>query len=73
MAALFDRYSEIKRTLIARFGELGEPILPTGMIPLTSMVTLLRYGEEPGAEIFFENGDKRPIPLGDLPQFVTEN
>ena len=120
MAALFDHYSEIKRTLIARFEELGglctrlgneklrvlcsetgeklaadcfylvvlgqfkrgkstlinsllgEPVLPTGMIPLTSMVTLLRYGEVPGVEILFENGDKRPIPLDDLPQFVTE-
>jgi GTPase SAR1 family protein len=59
-----------KSTLINSL--LGEPILPTGMIPLTSMVTLLRYGEEPGAEIWFENGDKRPIPLDDLPQFVTE-
>jgi len=59
-----------KSTLINSL--LGEPVLPTGMIPLTSMVTLLRYGEGPGAEIWFENGDKRPIPLDDLPQFVTE-
>ena len=51
---------------------VGADLLPTGVVPLTSVVTLLRYGDAPGATVVFENGETRAVPLDTLPDYVTE-
>jgi GTP-binding protein EngB required for normal cell division len=51
---------------------LGTDLLPTGVVPLTSVVTLLRYGDTPGATVVFENGETRAVPLDTLSDYVTE-
>lgn len=51
---------------------VGADILPTGVVPLTSVVTLLHYGDTPGATVVFENGETRAVPLDTLPDYVTE-
>ena len=51
---------------------LGVPVLPTGVLPLTSVVTRLRWGEVPSAQIRFEDGASREIPIDQLNEFVTE-
>jgi len=51
---------------------VGADLLPTGVVPLTSVVTLVRYGDTPGATVVFENGKTCAIPLDTLPDYVTE-
>ena len=43
-----------KSTLINAL--LGESILPTAIVPLTSVVTVLGYGEHLNIEVLFHNG-----------------
>jgi len=59
-----------KSTLINAL--LGDPILPTAIIPLTSVVTILTYGESLTIEVRFHNGQKRRISHGELVDFITE-
>jgi hypothetical protein len=35
---------------------LGAELLPTGVVPLTSVVTRVHYGEAPSATVTFDNG-----------------
>jgi glycosyltransferase involved in cell wall biosynthesis len=51
---------------------LGAPILPVSVVPLTSVVTVLVYGETPGARVFFKNGKAVDIPVKSLSDYVTE-
>ncbi len=51
---------------------LGVDLLPTGVVPLTSVVTRLQYGETAAATVVFENGEQRPVALNALPDYVTE-
>jgi GTP-binding protein EngB required for normal cell division len=53
-------------------GLLGAELLPTGVVPLTSVVTRLHYGEAAGATVTFENGAVQPVPIAELPDYVTE-
>jgi hypothetical protein len=52
---------------------IGEPILPTGVVPVTSVVTVVRYGAERGARIRLATGEWQPIPLGSLAAYVSED
>ncbi|MGV8075143.1 MAG: dynamin family protein [Syntrophobacteraceae bacterium] len=51
---------------------LGEKILPTAIVPLTSVVTILRYGPELKIEVHYRNDKHEVIDLPDLPSFITE-
>jgi GTP-binding protein EngB required for normal cell division len=51
---------------------LGANLLPTGVVPLTSVVTLMQYGEHPLVTVVFENGQERTVDLDALPEYVTE-
>jgi len=51
---------------------LGESILPTAIIPLTSVVTILRYGPKLKVEVEYLNGRLEGIDLASLPAFITE-
>jgi hypothetical protein len=51
---------------------LGADLLPTGVIPLTSVVTRLQYGDIPAVTVSFDNGDLRAVELDALPDYVTE-
>lgn len=51
---------------------LGAELLPTGVIPLTSVVARLAYGERPAASIVFENAEVRPAALTELADYATE-
>ncbi len=51
---------------------LGADILPVSVVPLTSIVTVLVYGETPGAKVFFKNGKTVDIPVESLSDYVTE-
>jgi len=51
---------------------LGETILPTAIIPLTSVVTILRYGKQLKIEVAFHNGQMEEVDLSRLPEYITE-
>ena len=59
-----------KSTLINAL--LGKPVLPTAIVPLTSVVTILSYGEQLGIEVFFTNGERREISPEELVDYITE-
>jgi small GTP-binding protein len=59
-----------KSTLINAL--LGEPILPTAIVPLTSVVTVLGYGEHLNIEVLFQNGARRQISQPELLEYITE-
>ncbi|NOY68840.1 MAG: hypothetical protein GXP53_05020 [Deltaproteobacteria bacterium] len=51
---------------------LGEKVLPTSIVPLTSVVTILRYGEKAGARVDFLDGKSIDIKLSEIQKYVTE-
>ena len=51
---------------------LGINLLPVGVVPVTAIVTRIRFAEKPGLFILHENGDKTSHPLHELSQYVTE-
>jgi small GTP-binding protein len=59
-----------KSTLINAL--LGEAVLPTAIVPLTSVVTILSYGDRLGIEVHFRNGQKREISKEELGEYITE-
>ncbi|MEJ5330139.1 MAG: dynamin family protein [Desulfobaccales bacterium] len=59
-----------KSTLINAL--LGEALLPTAIIPLTSVVTILTYGEQVRIEVRFQDGSTRLISPPELVDYITE-
>jgi GTPase SAR1 family protein len=59
-----------KTTLINSL--LGAEILPTAVVPLTSIATILKYGEALDIKVYFNDGRVNEIVPENLPQYVTE-
>jgi ribosome biogenesis GTPase A len=59
-----------KSTLINAL--LGEAVLPTAIVPLTSVVTILGYGEQLNIRVHFQNGETRQISKSELVDYITE-
>ena len=51
---------------------LGKELLPVAIIPLTSIITVLNYGENLRIKVFFESGSNKEIFLDELPLYITE-
>jgi GTP-binding protein EngB required for normal cell division len=51
---------------------IGDKLLPTSIVPLTSIVTVLRFGDRPKIEVLFKDGTRREIDRGTLTEYVTE-
>jgi tRNA U34 5-carboxymethylaminomethyl modifying GTPase MnmE/TrmE len=51
---------------------VGERILPSGVVPVTAVVTLVRHGEDRHARIRYATGGWQDVAVADLPSFVTE-
>ncbi|MGQ9587616.1 MAG: dynamin family protein [Thermoplasmata archaeon] len=51
---------------------IGSRILPTGVVPLTSVITKLCFGENTSAEIAFRDGKRVVVDASCLDQYVTE-
>lgn len=59
-----------KTSLLNAF--VGTSLLPTGVLPLTSIVTIVRYGATPKVHVKFLDNSTCEIGMGDLPLYVTE-
>jgi len=52
---------------------VGAPVLPIGVAPVTSAITVLRYGERPTARVSFEDGRCEEVAVDDLGAYVSES
>ena len=83
LAALLDRL-EAARLRVLVVGEakrgkstlvnalLGRDVLPSGVTPLTTVTTTVRYGNDERAEVRFFDGHDEKHPLTALDDLVTE-
>lgn len=51
---------------------LGQSVLPVGVVPLTSIVTVLRYGTAPAARVEFQSGELCSIGMHAIADYATE-
>jgi len=51
---------------------LGAEVLPAAVVPLTSVVTAVTWGEEVRARVAYHDGREEEVRVQDLPRFVTE-
>jgi small GTP-binding protein len=51
---------------------LGKDLLPTSIIPLTSIITVLKYGDKIKAVVFMDNGSKKEISIEEIQLYATE-
>jgi GTPase Era involved in 16S rRNA processing len=68
--ACVGQFKRGKSTLINAL--IGQPILPTGFIPVTAVPTVIRFGDRPKARIRTPEADWKDIRISDLRQYVTE-
>lgn len=52
---------------------LGKDILPTGVLPLTSVVTEIRYAAVPSARVVYQSGHEDDVALSDIAEYITES
>ncbi|MFT3803599.1 MAG: dynamin family protein [Burkholderiaceae bacterium] len=52
---------------------LGAQVLPTGVVPVTSIVTLLQNTPSEFVEVAWESGRTERVPMSALPDYVTES
>jgi len=67
--ACLGQFKRGKSTLLNAL--VGQPLLPSGIIPITTAVTVLRWGSELRARVWLEQ-DWREIGVGDLAAYVSE-
>ncbi len=51
---------------------LGEDLLPTGVLPLTSVATMIHYGPERRGLVSFRDGNTMQVDPADIGRYVTE-
>jgi len=51
---------------------IGETVVPTGVVPVTTVPTVIRYGDQRAARVQSANRSWAPIPLADVEQYVSE-
>ncbi len=52
---------------------IGAPVLPMGVAPVTSAITVLRHGKTPVARVSFQDGRSESVAVGDLGDYVSES
>jgi Dynamin family len=68
--ACVGQFKRGKSTLINAV--IGQPVLPTGFIPVTAIPTVIRFGEKANARVRTCEGSWKEIQGSDLKQYVTE-
>jgi hypothetical protein len=51
---------------------IGEPILPSGVVPVTAVPTILRFGVRLGARVRLRSGEWTQIAIADIEEYVSE-
>jgi hypothetical protein len=68
--ACVGQFKRGKSTLLGAL--LGERILPTGVLPVTTLPTVVRYGKSRSARVRFQGGNWKDIAPEELTQYVSE-
>jgi GTPase Era involved in 16S rRNA processing len=69
--AVFGRFKAGKSSFLNHL--TGRDVLPIGVVPLTAVVTRLRYADRERAEVCFLDGAAKNILLGDIGLYVGES
>ena len=69
--AVFGRFKAGKSSFLNSLA--SRAVLPIGVVPLTSVITRLRYGPAEKAEALFLNGTARTVPVGEIGSYVCED
>jgi tRNA U34 5-carboxymethylaminomethyl modifying GTPase MnmE/TrmE len=67
---VFGEFKRGKTTFVNAL--LGAEMLPAAVVPLTSVVTAVTWGEEVRVRITYEGGREEEVPARELGRFVTE-
>jgi len=52
---------------------VGQPVLPTGVVPVTSAVTVMRHGPAPASRVWFADGRSLDVDPSRIGEYVSEN
>lgn len=64
---------QFKRGKTTRINSLiGKEILPSSVVPLTSIVTILKFGKEINSKVFMQDNSEKKICIEDLADYITE-
>jgi len=69
--AIFGQFKAGKSSFINSF--VGRDVLPTAVIPATSVITKIYYGEREKIQIVFNDDSSKEISLYELEEYVTES
>jgi GTP-binding protein EngB required for normal cell division len=69
--AVFGRFKAGKSSFLNSL--TGRPVLPIGVVPLTAVITRLRYGPTERAEARFVDGTAKAVPVEDIRAHVCED
>jgi GTP-binding protein EngB required for normal cell division len=68
--AVFGRFKAGKSSFLNHL--IGRPLLPVGVIPITSAVTEIQYGVEERADVQFRDGRIEQVALDRIAEFISE-
>jgi predicted GTPase len=68
--ACVGQFKRGKSTLINAL--VGQSVLPVGVVPVTSVVTILRHADRPGAFVHFVDGREESVAVEDVGAFIDE-
>lgn len=68
--AVLGDFKRGKSTLVNAL--IGRPVLPTGVVPLTTVATEVHFGSTAGAAVVFDDGRRLPVDGGALASYVSE-
>jgi len=68
--AVFGRFKAGKSSFLNHL--IGRPVLPVAAVPLTAVITRLRYGPNDRAIVEFLHGQSQEIPITQIKEYVTE-
>jgi len=68
--AVFGRFKAGKSTFLNNL--IGRDIVPTGVVPVTSVITEVGYGARERAVALFLDGHEEEIPMGRIRSYVAE-
>lgn len=68
--AIFGRFKAGKSSFLNYL--IGRPLLPVGVIPVTTAVTEIQYAPEERAEVQFQDGRTECVPVERIGDFISE-
>lgn len=67
---ILGQFKRGKTTLINSL--IGKEILPSSVVPLTSVVTILKHSDEINCNIYMQDGSNKIVRLEELTDYITE-